>query len=132
MSNLNTAVEDPLHMPPGYGVAHKWTKRSIFWDLPYWRTHLIRHNLDVMHIEKNVFDAVFGTLMDLKEKSKDSLKSRHDMHHLCDRPRIAVDPEHRTDTIPKAIYNLKKEEQAAVLQWMKEIKFPDGYASNIG
>ena len=32
-----------------------WKKMSIFWDLPYWSTNLIRHNLDVMHIEKNVF-----------------------------------------------------------------------------
>ena len=23
-----------------------WKKRSIFWDLPYWKTNLIRHNLD--------------------------------------------------------------------------------------
>ncbi|KAK2375112.1 hypothetical protein QL285_076023 [Trifolium repens] len=40
----------------GRGVLHNWTKRSIFWDLPYWRHNLLRHNLDVMHIEKNVFD----------------------------------------------------------------------------
>ena len=31
-----------------------WKKRSIFWDLPYWKTNLIRHNLDVMHIEKKI------------------------------------------------------------------------------
>ena len=29
-----------------------WKKRSIFFELPYWSTLLIRHNLDVMHIEK--------------------------------------------------------------------------------
>jgi len=22
---------------PGYGDTHHWTKRSIFWDLPYWK-----------------------------------------------------------------------------------------------
>ena len=36
----------------GYGEWHNWTKRSIFWDLPYWKDNLLRHNLDVMHIEK--------------------------------------------------------------------------------
>ena len=41
--------------------AHESKKRSIFWDFPYWSTLLIRHNLDVMHIEKNVFDNVFNT-----------------------------------------------------------------------
>ena len=35
-----------------------WRKRSIFWDLPYWGDLRIRHNLDVMHVEKNVFDNV--------------------------------------------------------------------------
>ena len=42
-----------------------WRKRSIFWDLPYWSTNIIRHNLDVMHIEKNVFENVFETVMDI-------------------------------------------------------------------
>ena len=30
----------------------QWKKKSIFYELPYWRHLLIRHNLDVMHIEK--------------------------------------------------------------------------------
>ena len=33
-----------------------WRKRSIFWDFPYWKTNIIRHNLDMMHIEKNIFE----------------------------------------------------------------------------
>ncbi|XP_050212810.1 uncharacterized protein LOC126664461 [Mercurialis annua] len=32
---------------------HGWHMKSIFWDLPYWKTNMIRHNLDVMHTEKN-------------------------------------------------------------------------------
>jgi len=27
----------------GYGEWHNWTKRSIFWDLPYWKDNLLRH-----------------------------------------------------------------------------------------
>ena len=30
-----------------------WKKQSIFWDVPYWSSNIIRHNLDVMHIEKS-------------------------------------------------------------------------------
>ncbi|XP_073138901.1 uncharacterized protein [Henckelia pumila] len=45
-----------------------WRKRSIFWELPYWRTNLIRHNLDVMHIEKNVFDNIFNTVLNAGQK----------------------------------------------------------------
>ncbi|KAL6211083.1 hypothetical protein ACLB2K_016311 [Fragaria x ananassa] len=41
-----------------------WTHKSIFWELPYWSKLLIRHYLDVMHIEKNVCDSVVGTVLD--------------------------------------------------------------------
>jgi hypothetical protein len=33
-----------------------WKKKIIFFRLPYWKDNLLRHNLDVMHIEKNVMD----------------------------------------------------------------------------
>ena len=29
-----------------------WNKKSIFFELSHWSTLLLRHNLDVMHIEK--------------------------------------------------------------------------------
>ncbi|XP_057775147.1 uncharacterized protein LOC130994128 [Salvia miltiorrhiza] len=57
-----------------------WRKKSIFWDLPYWSSLLIRHNLDVMHIEKNVFDNIFNTIMNTKGKTKDTSKSREELN----------------------------------------------------
>ena len=60
-----------------------WKKRSIFWDLPYWSTNLIRYNLDVMHIEKNVFDNIFNTVMNVKGKMKDNAKSKEDLKEFC-------------------------------------------------
>nr|GEU63134.1 uncharacterized protein [Tanacetum cinerariifolium] len=35
-----------------------WKKKSIFFKLPYWKSLLLPHNLDVMHIEKNVCDNI--------------------------------------------------------------------------
>ncbi|KAG8490950.1 hypothetical protein CXB51_014091 [Gossypium anomalum] len=35
--------------------AELWKKRSIFFELPYWEHNILRHNLDVMHIEKNIY-----------------------------------------------------------------------------
>ena len=64
---------------PGRGKCHNWKKHSIFFDLPYWRTLLLRHNLDVMHIEKNVCDSVMGTVLDIDKQSKDSLNARLDL-----------------------------------------------------
>jgi len=55
-----------------------WNKKSIFFKLAYWKTLLLRHNLDVMHIEKNVCDIILGTLMNMKGKTKDNVKSRLD------------------------------------------------------
>ena len=47
----------------GFGLTHNWVKRSMFWELPYWKTNLLRHNLDFMHIEKNMFENIFNTVM---------------------------------------------------------------------
>ncbi|KAL0290640.1 UNVERIFIED_CONTAM: hypothetical protein Scaly_2664400 [Sesamum calycinum] len=36
VANITPAVEMPLSLPDSYGSDHKWTKKSIFRDLPYW------------------------------------------------------------------------------------------------
>ncbi|KAB2617608.1 hypothetical protein D8674_013477 [Pyrus ussuriensis x Pyrus communis] len=81
-----------------------WTRKSIFFELEYWSKLKIRHNLDVMHIEKNIFDILIETLLNT-EKSKDTLKARMDLKDM----------------------NIKEN----FLQWLQSIKFPDGYASSI-
>ena len=52
-----------------------WHKKSIFFGFPYWRKLKIRHNLDVMHIEKNVSDNILGSLLNIKGKTKDTIKA---------------------------------------------------------
>ncbi|CAA7021405.1 unnamed protein product [Microthlaspi erraticum] len=69
----------------GYGINHNWHKKSIFWELPYWKDHLLRHNLDVMHIEKNFFDNIMNTILNVQGKTKDNLKSRLDLPVICAR-----------------------------------------------
>jgi hypothetical protein len=58
---------------------HNWRKKSVFFQLPYWETLLIRHNLDVMHIEKSICESILGTLLELDGKCKDGEKARLDM-----------------------------------------------------
>ena len=44
-------------------------KEVNFLGLPYWSMNLVRHNLDVMHIEKNVFENIFNKMkVDVKTK----------------------------------------------------------------
>ncbi|KAL0329087.1 UNVERIFIED_CONTAM: hypothetical protein Sradi_4895400 [Sesamum radiatum] len=108
VANISPAVEIPLSLPDGYGSDHKWTKKIIFWDLPNWSTLLIRHNLDVMHIEKNVLDNIFNTIMDIKGKTKDNINARNDLKIICNRPKLELD-ERRPNVMPKTVYTLWKE-----------------------
>src|SRR6266496_4030034 len=66
-----------------------WKKRSILWDLPYWRHLTIRHMLDVMHIEKNVFENCFNTICQIPNKTKDTVRSREELSSLCKRPELS-------------------------------------------
>ena len=66
----------------GYRQFHNWKKHSMYFELPYWRTFLLRHNLDVMHVEKNIFDNVIGTVISIKGKMKDSLNTRLDLKEM--------------------------------------------------
>jgi hypothetical protein len=58
----------------------KKKKKSIFFELPYWSSLKLRHNLDVIHIEKNICKSILGTLMNIEEeKTKDTVKVRRDL-----------------------------------------------------
>ena len=107
-----------------------WYKRSIFWDLPYWSKLLIRHNLDVMHIEKNVFDNVFNTVLNVPGRTNDTTKSRQELQDICRHPKYAMDEE--TGKYPKADFALDRPGKQKLCEWVKSLKFPDGYSSNLG
>jgi hypothetical protein len=57
-------------------ITLNWRKKSIFLGLPYWSKLKLRHNLDVMHIEKNICDSVLGTPMNIDGKTKDTANTR--------------------------------------------------------
>ena len=115
-----------------FDKTHNWVKKSIFWELPYWHSLLIRHNLDVMHIEKNVFENLFNTIMDTP-KTKDNIKARKDIEVYCDRLSLHTFVRNNDRVMkPKASYTLTKPQLKKVCEWLKKVKFPDGYASNIG
>jgi Transposase family tnp2/Domain of unknown function (DUF4218)/Transposase-associated domain len=117
--------------PEGYGIDHHWNKRSIFWELPYWKDQLLRHNLDVMHIERNVFCNILYTVMDTKGKTKDTVNARLDVEAICRRPALhLVDSGTGRISKPRAPYTFNKEQNLELLQWVKDLKLPDGYASN--
>ena len=90
---------------------------------------LIRHNLDVMHIEKNVFENVFNTVMNVPGKTKDTSKSIQELNEYCRRPEL----EKAEGMIKclKACYTLDKIGKQVLCEWVKNLRYPDGYASNL-
>jgi len=133
VKNVPTIIDEPyMSKLLGYGEWHNWTKRSIFWDLPYWKDNLLRHNLDVMHIEKNFFDNIFNTVIDVKGKTKDNDRARKDLSLYCWRPDLELKLQSNGKILkPKANYTLTNEESKLVYHWIKELCMPDGYSSNL-
>ena len=110
-----------------------WKKRSIFFELPYWTGHLIRHNLDVMHIEKNVCDKILGTLLNISGKSKDHLNARFDLQDMGIRkvlhPVLSADKKHYE--ISAATFDMTKKEKENFCSVLLNARLPYGCASNI-
>jgi hypothetical protein len=115
--------------PDNDGLPHK---KSVFFELPYWKDNLIRHNLDVMHIEKNVLDNIIGTLLDMKGKTKDNLKARKDLCKMGLRPELhpIIKANGRT-YMPAACHTMSNVDKSNFLKVLKNVRVPDGYASNV-
>jgi hypothetical protein len=78
-------------------------------------------------------EAVIGILLDMKNKTKDGLKSRLDL--LIKKLRSEIHPTPAAQSgkvdLPGASYNLTTEEKRAVCKWLRAVKVPTGFSSNI-
>ena len=108
-----------------------WRKKSIFFELPYWSKLKLRHNLDVMHIEKNVSENIIGTLMNIKGKTKDTLKARLDLVEMEIRGDLHPIVEGDKVCVPVGCYTLRGNKKSAFCELFSNLKTPDGYCSNI-
>ncbi|XP_029126234.1 uncharacterized protein LOC114915544 [Cajanus cajan] len=88
-------------------VTEQWHKKSIFFDLIYWKQNCLRHCLDVMHIEKNVCDNIINTLLNVPKKSKDHVDARKDLKVLGIRPDLWPNENGR---YPQAIFTLSSKD----------------------
>jgi hypothetical protein len=110
-----------------------WTHKSGLTWLPYYDDLFFPHNIDVMHTEKNVVETLWATIMNILDKSKDNIEARVDLAALCDRPNQEMKPRTSGKTCrrPKADFIPSRAQRNEVLQWIKMLMFPDGYASNL-
>jgi len=109
-----------------------WKKKSIFFRFSYWKDNLLRHNLDVMYIEKNVIDNRLGTNLDIKGKAKDNLEARKNLQEMGLRPKLyPFTTENGKTYMPAACHTMSREDKSNFLKVFRNVRVPDGYASNI-
>ncbi|GLT66501.1 hypothetical protein SLA2020_388620 [Shorea laevis] len=109
-----------------------WKRRSVLYDLPYWKDQLLRHNIDVMHTEKNVMDNILGTLLNMNGKTKDNLEARQDLRKMNLRPKLhPFTAENNKTYLPAACFTMTKKEKTDFLQVLHDVRVPDGYSSNV-
>lgn len=107
-----------------------WSKRSIFFDLPYWKELYVRHNLDVMHVEKNFTEILFGTILNVKGSyNKDGVAARQDLKRLKIKRNLWMDPNGK-QIPPDAPFDLSTSEKQLIFQTLSKLKVPIGYSGN--
>ncbi|KAK5819109.1 hypothetical protein PVK06_024069 [Gossypium arboreum] len=86
----------------------------------------------MMHIEKNVWENIIQTILNVDGKSKDNLQSRLDLVHMGIRrdlhPQVLPNGKY---WLPPTIFAMSKEEKEIFCTVLKDVKVPDAYASNI-
>jgi hypothetical protein len=107
-------------------------KMSIFFKyLPYWEDLTVRHAIDGMHLQKNVFERTMGFL-GLTGKVKDGLKSRKDLVDIKIRQELHPQPRpNGKQYLPPASFNLTQHERLAICKCLRGLKVPTGFSSNI-
>ena len=146
-------VEDVLHQPHGMEhiilgkasknkmlakrkrehakLEHNWKKKNIFSQLSNWKTLILHHNLDIMHIEKHICDIIVGTLLSIDGKSKDNMNIRLDLQAMGIRDQLHPIERGNRFILLAACYSVTSNEKKEFYKFLKEVKVPDDYASNI-
>ena len=84
-----------------------------------------------MHVEKNVCDSVVGTLLNTVGKTKDTDKARLDLTDMNIRKELHLQIKGNKLVKPIACYTLTTKERIEFCKFLKSVKFPDGYATNL-
>ena len=92
----------------------------------------MHHNLDMMHIEKNVVDNIIDTLLNFDGKTKDNLKAHKDLKDMGIRSELHLERVGNDQTsMPHACFHMNASENDGFLQVLKDVRVPNGYSSNI-
>src|SRR3954465_13863352 len=93
-----------------------WKKKSIFWELPYWKVLCVRSSIDVMHMTKNLCVNLLGFL-GVYGKTKDTPEAWEDQKIMKDPKNMHT--QNKTDKwrhLSRASYALTKAEKEIFLK----------------
>jgi hypothetical protein len=110
----------------GYGNDQNWTHKCALWELPYAKALILMHNIDIMHQERNIGESILSTCMSFGDQTKYNHKARKDLALLYNRSSLELKSHGGK---PCAPFCLKARDKKEVLIWLKNLKFPDGYAT---
>jgi hypothetical protein len=107
------------------GHTPMWKKKSIFWELEFWKFLEVRSAIDVMHVTKNLCVNLLGFL-GVYGKKKDTKEARQDQQRVKD-----PEDRHPERFQGRASYALTKEEKITFFECLNSIKVPSDFSSNI-
>jgi hypothetical protein len=85
-----------------------------------------------MHVTKNVFDSIIGTLLDMPRKSNGGLKSHTDLVRFELRPELhTISRPNGMYFLPPTNYTLTAEEKKIFCQCLHGVRVSTGFSSNI-
>jgi hypothetical protein len=91
------------------GKVKIWSQMVSLWKLPYLHKLKVRHNLDVMHIEKNICESLMATILNIPRKTKDTIKARLELKDLGIKKELQFRETGDSCQMPHARYTLSKE-----------------------
>ena len=101
-----------------------WKKRSIFFDLPYWSNLHVRYCIDIIHVDKNVYDSLIDTLLNIKGKTKDGLKSHQDLVGMGIQEQLHPISQGWQTYLPPACHRMSTKEKRSFCQCLRSLKVP--------
>ncbi|KAK9983801.1 hypothetical protein SO802_033326 [Lithocarpus litseifolius] len=85
-----------------------------------------------MHMEKNISESTYGTLLGIEGRNKDTSKAWIDLQIMNFRHTLHLkkSPNGSYDKL-RAFFSLSPNERDGFYDFLKSVKYPDGYAANI-
>jgi hypothetical protein len=92
----------------------------------------VRHTVDGMHVQKNVFESIIGTLLDIKGKIKRRDQFMHGLGKFIHKKELhPILQENGKYHLLATSYNLNADEKHAMCDWLKNLKVPSRFCSSI-